>query len=74
LNLNQANKKLKYNKIPRETKIEINAFCNPDDLLGFDILWKIVFESFSNDIMNRGIEILHDLYTVKLIIIFNYNL
>ena len=36
--------------------------CPPEELTGFDILWKIVFESFSEEIMNKGIEILHGLY------------
>jgi len=64
LNLNQAKKKLKFSKIARENKLEISVFCTPEELLGFEILWKIIFESFSNDIMNKGIEIVHDIFTV----------
>lgn len=65
LNINYVKSKLKYERNIRENKVEITSYSNPEELYGFEILWKIVFESFSNDIMNRGIEVLHSLYTVN---------
>ena len=41
----------------------ITVNVDPENLIGFDILWKIIFDSFSNEIMNKGIETLHILYT-----------
>jgi ubiquitin carboxyl-terminal hydrolase 34 len=53
-------------KIMKE-KYEISPSVDPESLIGFDILWKIVFESFSEEIMNKGIQTLHSLYSnVKL--------
>lgn len=43
-------------------KTHIISRIEPEDLKGFHLLWKIIFESFSKDIMNKGIELLHNLY------------
>jgi len=65
LDKNQRKNLLKYNKIDRENIYDITSYCaNPEQLEGFEALWKIIFDSFSIEIMNKGIEILHDLYTV----------
>ena len=75
LDKNKRNYLLQYNKLAREDKYDITSYCsNPEKLEGFDTLWRIIFESFSNEIMNKGIEILHDLYTVnRILIIIEYN-
>lgn len=65
---NQKKNLLKYNKLDRDNIFDITSYCSsPENLEGFDTLWRIIFESFSNEIMNKGIEILHDLYTVSII-------
>lgn len=68
LDINTRNNHLNYQKIPRENKYELTVYTEPEKLTGFDILWKIVFESFSDDIMNKGIETLHTIFTVYNII------
>jgi hypothetical protein len=66
LDINTKNNLLSYSKLNRENKYELNVYVDPESLIGFEILWKIIFESFSQDIMNKGIEILHNIFTVYL--------
>jgi ubiquitin C-terminal hydrolase len=63
LDINSQSGSLTYSKIPRESSFDIDVYVEPEKLIGFQILWKIVFESFSVDIMNKGIETLHSLFT-----------
>ena len=44
-----------------ETKFENNTI-SPDDLNGFPELKKLTFESENNEIVDRGIEIINNLY------------
>lgn len=60
LNINFKANNLYYYK--DKAKYEIVVLCNPENLIGFDILWKIIFESYSDEIMNKGIQTLHSLY------------
>ena len=65
LDLNQRKNALKFNFSKSKDNYEITSFSkDPERLEGFDSLWQIIFESFSDEIMNKGIEILHTLYTV----------
>ena len=63
LDINSQRGNLKYHKIPRENKYELDVYIEPEQLIGFQILWNIVFDSFSVDIMNKGIETLHTIFT-----------
>jgi len=68
LNVNQSSGKLSYfqtenKKQQKGNQYSILVSVDPEELIGFDILWKIIFDSFSNEIMNKGIETLHILYT-----------
>jgi len=62
LDVNSQNLQFSSSASGKESKISIKSFTDPEKLTGFHILWRIVFESFSNDIMNKGIEFLHNLY------------
>ena len=47
--------------------MKTTCFVVPDQLKGFDTLWKIIFQSKSPLIMSNGIELLHSLFTFCLI-------
>jgi ubiquitin carboxyl-terminal hydrolase 34 len=63
LDINARNNLLNYNRMNRDNRYDITVYTKPEKLTGFDILWQIVFESFSEEIMNKGIETLHSIFT-----------
>jgi hypothetical protein len=65
LDINSKSNLLNYTRMNRENKYDVTVYTRPESLIGFDILWQIVFESFSEEIMNKGIETLHSIFTVK---------
>ena len=50
-----------YNDKPNDLS-SITLQKNADELIGFDILWNLIFESTSTFIMNQGIEIVNTLF------------
>ena len=50
-----------YNDKPNDLS-SITLQKNADELVGFDILWNLIFESTSDYIMNQGIEIVNTLF------------
>lgn len=46
-----------------ENDVFFHSKIKPDELLGFEMLWRIVFDNTNESIVNKGITILHSLFS-----------
>lgn len=63
LRINEIQGYISTTRYANGVSLEVISRKDPEKLIGFDILWKIVFETKNEDIMNKGIETLHNLFS-----------